>query len=173
MNDTTITNDEQFNDIASIVFNNILNRRSVRRFRKDTIPADILEKILAAGNAAPSAGNLKSREFIVLTTQEEIDSVLSYIFSARIMEQKSYFRNAAALVLMCANPARSKQKYKRGRLYATQDATLAGQNMLLMATALGLGSCWIGQVKEKKLMKTFNIPEELRIIGIVAIGYKE
>jgi nitroreductase len=173
MSDTTTVHNEHACDIASIVFDNILNRRSVRRYRKEVIVPEVLEKILAAGHAAPSAGNLKSREFIVLTTQEEIDSVLSYIFSARVMEQKSYFRNAGALILMCANPTRSKQKYKRGRLYAMQDATLAGQNMLLMATALGLGSCWIGQVREKGLMTKFNISPELHIVGIVALGHKE
>lgn len=155
---------------ASIVYANILNRRSIRSFLNESIDDEALKIILEAGNAAPSAGNLQSRELRLLTNRADIEFVINYIYSERVRNHLPTFKNAAAIILLLANKQRCRAKYRRGYLYSIQDATLAGQNMLLMATALGLGSCWVGQVREAKICTKFQITQEFKLIGIIALG---
>jgi len=158
---------------VTAVYGNIKSRRSVRDYEDKPLEEYKLAQILNAGDLAPSAGNLKSREFIVIDNKEDIDFTLRYIFSKRITEHKKRFKNVPVLVLMCANQEKCKTKYRRGNLYSIQDTALAGQNMMLMATALGVGSCWIGQIREKRLKDRFKINDTLKIIAILALGYEK
>lgn len=127
--------------------------------------------ILQAGNAAPSAGNLKSRKFVSITEAADIEFLIRYIFSRRIREERRLFANVPCILVICANLDSARKKYRRGRLYAIQDATLAGQNMMLMAHALGIGSCWIGQVRERQIVGKFGIDPDYQIVGLIALGY--
>lgn len=159
-------------ELADIIQRNILSRRSVRTFKPVALPEESLERLLKAGNSAPSAGGLQSRKFIPVTHHDDIQFIIEYIFSARVRQNKELFRNVPCILLMCANIATATQRYKRGRLYAIQDATLAGQNIMLMAHALGIGSCWIGQIRERKLVQRFNIGSDYKLIGLIALGYQ-
>ncbi len=159
------------NPTATLVYQNILTRRSVRAFSDIAISPEQLAILQQVAHAAPSAGNLKSREIKILTERAAIGLVLDYVYSAKVRQHFATFKNAAALVLLLANVRRCRTKYKRGLLYAIQDATLAGENILLMATALGIASCWVGQVRESKLLTHFNISDDYKLVGIIALGY--
>ena len=159
-------------DIAEIVLANIVGRRSVRSFAPRAIDPEALQIILRAGDAAPSAGGLKSRKFIAITNPDDLEFIIRYIFSARVREQRALFKNVPCIVMICANLTSATHKYKRGRLYAIQDATLAGQNILLMAHALGISSCWIGQIRERKIMERFQICSDHKLVGLIALGHQ-
>lgn len=159
------------NEIANIVFNNIISRRSVRSFAARSLLPEDLEIILQAANTAPSAGGLKSRKFVIIDNQNDLNFVIKYIFSRRVHEYRKLFINVPCIILMCANISSARKKYRRGRLYAIQDTALAGQNIMLMANALGISSCWIGQLREKKIMEKFNISNDYKLTGIIALGY--
>ncbi|CAK0760069.1 putative NADH dehydrogenase/NAD(P)H nitroreductase AF_0226 [Gammaproteobacteria bacterium] len=159
------------NQIADIVLENILTRRSVRNFEPRVLRTEDIEIILRAGDAAPSAGGIKSRKLLPITNQDDLNFIIKYIFSKKVREHRQLFRNVPCIILMCANIFSARKKYRRGRLYSVQDATLAGQNIMLMAHALGIGSCWIGQIRERKLMERFNISAEHKLIGLIALGY--
>jgi len=156
---------------AAIVLDNILTRRSVREFIKKEIEKEGLELILKAGDFAPSAGNLKSREFVCLKKKEDIEFILEQTFSKSVNGSKAMFANASCMMLLFADLSKSLAQYQRGELFAIEDATLAGQNMMLMAHALGIGSCWIGQFKEKEIIDRFKKGNGLKLIGIIAFGY--
>ncbi|CAK0760760.1 putative NADH dehydrogenase/NAD(P)H nitroreductase AF_0226 [Gammaproteobacteria bacterium] len=159
------------NHVADIVLKNILGRRSIRSFKPNALPTESIEIILQAGDAAPSAGGLKSRKFILITNSDDLDFIIKYIFSHRVREQRQLFRNVPCIIIMCANITSATRKYKRGRLYAMQDATFAGQNIMLMAHALGIASCWIGQVRERKIIERFEISTDYKLVGLIALGY--
>jgi nitroreductase len=159
------------NKEQKLIFDNIITRRSIRDYQIKKVPEKYMKIILKAGDFAPSAGNLKSRKFVVIKERNKIEFVFKYIFSKRTREHRKLFVNASILVLMCADVAKCKEKYARGRLYATQDATLAGQNMMLMAHALDIGSCWMGQIRERKIKSEFRVDDGLEIVGIIAFGY--
>ncbi len=159
------------NPTAKIVYDTILQRRSVRQFAPDTaLSEQTLDCLLTAGDAAPSAGNLKSRRLHPVTQRADLYFVISHIFSARVRKELAAFKHAAAFILLCADIPHCRQKYPRGNLYAVQDASLAGQNILLMAHALGLGGCWIGQVNGSALLPHFGLEPPLKLVGIIALG---
>jgi len=148
------------------VFECIKKRRSIRSYKRDPVPDDDLKKILEAGIWAPSAGNRQSWEFIIVKDrQRKVD--LSYA-----AYEQDFIVRADTVIVVCANTERSARRYgNRGRtLYAIQDATIATQNMLLAATALGYGTCWIGAFNEEQVKKILKIPEGIRPIAIVPVG---
>lgn len=158
------------NTPASVVYNNIINRRSIRNFLDESIDNTELKIILEAGNAAPSAGNLQSRELMLITNKEDIAFIINYVYSKKVRNHCTTFKNAAAIVLLLANIQRCREKYKNGYLYSIQDATLAGQNILLMASALGLGGCWVGQIRKSKILEKFQITTNFKLVGMIALG---
>ena len=80
---------------------------------------------------------------------------------------------APLVIISCADPEQSASKYgTRGReLYAIQDATIATQNIWLAATAMGLGTVWVGAFNEKKVAKLLDLPSTMRPIASLPIGY--
>ncbi len=144
----------------------LFRRVSIRKFRSDDVSDEILKVILEAANAAPSAGNLQARDFVVVRDRRTKEKLA--IASLRQM----FIAEAPVVVVVCANYPRSMRVYgERGRLYAEQDATAAVENMLLAVTALGLGAVWVGAFDEAAVSEILELPEHVRPIAIVPIGH--
>ena len=128
-------------------------RRSIRRFTDEPVPRDILEEILKAAMAGPSAMNAQPWEFVVITEKETMDK-----FRAALMFAKM---NAPAAI--CVLGSKRMQKNKAGDKFWVQDCSAATENILLAATALGLGSVWIGvhpvTIFQKQIESILNLPE--------------
>lgn len=148
-------------------FNLIQSRHSIRAFRKDPVESEKLDRILEAINSAPSAGNLQAYEVYLVT-----DPFHKTALARAALDQE--FIAAAPLVLVfCQNPARSSRKYKkRGEsLYSLQDATIACTFAMLAVADLGLGTVWVGAFNEQAASQALQIPEELRPVAMLPIGY--
>ncbi|HDM60042.1 MAG TPA: nitroreductase family protein [Archaeoglobus veneficus] len=144
----------------------IYDRISIRRYQPIDLPDELILEILKAGNAAPSAGNLQARDFIVVRDPETKKKL-----AIAALEQM-FIAEAPVVIVVCANYPRSMRVYgDRGRLYAEQDATAAVENILLAAHALGLGAVWVGAFHEVAVSSILNIPEYARPIAIVPVGY--
>jgi len=151
------------------VFEAIQNRRSIRKYKKQALPEDAVDKLIEAARLAPSAGNVQPYA-IVIVKQES----LRHQLSMAAMGQKD-IAEAPVVLVVCANEKWAKESYgERGKtLYCLQDTAAAVQNILLMATALGLGTCWIGAFKEKDVKKVVNAPDEMRPVALIPIGYPD
>lgn len=149
------------------LFEAIKNRRSIRAFKDKPVPEEKLMKILDAARWAPSAGNLQAWEFIVVKDQKLKEQVATAALS------QWFIAEAPVAVVVCANQNRSARRYgERGReLYSIQDAALATQNMILAAHAEGLSSCIVGAFYEEEVRRVLKIPEGVRPIAIIPIGY--
>jgi nitroreductase len=151
------------------VFKVIFERRSVRKFEKKDIDDKLIFEILKAGLWAPSAGNLQSWDVILIKNTEK----------KRIITKAAYMRDfigeAPVIIVLCANMHRSATIYhERGqKLFCIQDAACAGQNILLAAHAMGLGACWVGAFDEELLIKNLKLPDYLRPVTIIPIGYPD
>ncbi len=144
----------------------IFTRKSIRRFKKDDIGEDVIKKLIEAGNAAPSAGNLQARDFIIVKDDET--KLKLAVASFRQM----FIAEAPVLIVVVANYPRSMRIYgERGRIYAEQDAAAAVQNILLSAHAMGLASVWVGAYDDEKVSEILNIPSYARPAAILPIGY--
>jgi nitroreductase len=134
----------------------VLSRRSIRAYAKKRIPTPVLNNILEAGRQAPSAGNRQPWHFIVVT-DEEIKQTLSW---GRV---NWFIRDAPLTIVGCANTD--------ARNWSIMDATIALQNMVIAAWAMGVGSCWLGSFKEGDVKQLLNIPDNWKVVALVTFGY--
>ena len=142
-------------------------RKTVRSFGDQGIEVAMLEEILEAANSAPSAGNLKARDIIVVA-ESEIKNLL-----AKAAFDQNQIQEAPAVLVFVALPKISAKKYgERGKnLYAIQDATLAAGFAWLQAVDLGLSGGWIGGFDEAEVKKILGFKENQKPIAIIPIGY--
>jgi nitroreductase len=144
----------------------IKGRVSVRRFRKDPVQDMVLDEILESAIAAPSAGNLQDWELIVVRKPENKKRLAEAAMGQQMIEQ------APVVVVVCTNLNKIGRYGERGtHLYSIQDAAAATQNILLAAWDKGIGSCWIGAFDEARVKGVLVIPEHVRPLAIVPLGY--
>lgn len=149
------------------LFEAIKGRRSVRAFTQENVSEEEIEKIIDAARWAPSAGNLQPWEFIVVRKPE-----IKRRLSIAALHQ-AFIEEAPVVIVVCANQLRSGRGYgARGvHLYCLQDTAAATQNLLLAAHALGLATCWVGAFREEEARKALNLPEGVRPVAIIPVGY--
>ncbi|MEN3037747.1 MAG: nitroreductase family protein [Candidatus Kryptonium sp.] len=150
-------------------FEVLRKRRSVRKFKDEPISEDKLKLIYEAINSAPSAGNLQAYEVFVVKDKNKLKQLADAALSQEFIAQ------APLALVFCANPARSRWRYgSRGEeLYSLQDATIACAYAQLSATALGLGSVWVGAFDEDEVRRIISIGKNLIPIAILPIGYPD
>ena len=146
----------------------INRRRSIRKFKNTDIGKENMDILLNAAQAAPSAGNMQGRDFIVVsdrTIKREL------VVAAR---DQHFIASAPIIIVVVANIRRSSIRYgKRGELYAVQDATASVMNIMLAATSIELGTCWIGAFDEDMVKDILKIPISERPIAMVPVGYPD
>ena len=146
----------------------IEERHSVRGFDAGReVPPEMVQRILEAAIRAPSAGNCQPWHFVVVRNEQTKDllAVAAY--------EQWFIAEAPVVIVVCADPVRSASRYgSRGvQLYCLQDTAAATEHILLAATALGLGACWVGAFDERAASKALGLPDSLRPVAIVPIGY--
>ena len=148
---------------SDIIFDIIKKRRSVRHFDGRSLPNEHMEQILEAGRWAPSGANAQPWRFIVVTKRNTLEEIARHCFYK--VFRSRHVGEAGAVVVICADPDAGSQTYPL-------DAAIAGTNMTLMATSLGIGSCWIGAFEEQALRDILHIPSNLKLIALIAFGYE-
>ncbi len=138
-------------------------RRSIRSYQDKPVEEEKIKILLQAAMAAPSACNTQPWEIIVTQDQSVLEEIREALPMARYI--------APCAITVCANTdlcRNTKQMW-------VQDCSAALQNILLAATALGLGSLWIGvygvEPFVRKVSKVMNLPEHVVPLGLVYIGY--
>lgn len=145
----------------------IEERRSVREFEPTPVPDATIGRLIESARLAPSAGNLEPWKFIVVKRNEIKKSL------AEAAIDQDFIEKAPVCIVVCAEPERSMARYgERGAsLYCLQDTAAAVQNILLTATAYGLGSCWVGAFDEQKVNATLGLSSHYKPVAIIPIGY--
>lgn len=170
-------------------FELIKTRRSTRKFQERAVEKELLETIVEAGRYAPSGGNSQTTHFFVITDKAVLTELAalvknefskmeetpgmyrSMVNSIRASKGESYiFHYNAPVLIVTAN----KKDYGNN----IADCACALENMMLMANALDLGSCWINQLKwlnesdaVNAVFRKFGMAGDERIYGAVSIGY--
>jgi nitroreductase len=145
----------------------IKGRRSISAFKNKNVPQEIVEKLIGAARWAPSAGNIQPWEFIIVRKPEIKRRLAQAALGAMLIEE------APIVIVVCANENRSFEGYgMRGKtLYCIQDTAAAIQNIHLVAYFLGLGTCWIGAFREEEAKEILKIPQGIRPVAIIPVGY--
>jgi nitroreductase len=147
---------------------NLFTRRfSCRSFETRPIDRTTLEAVLDAARWAPSGGNLQPWRFVVVLDADRRRALADAAFGQTFLAQ------SPVVITVCAVPDESASRYgTRGReLYCLQDTAAAAQNILLAATGLGLGSCWVGAFDEAAVARELDLPTAWRPVALIAIGW--
>lgn len=143
------------------VFQALYARRSVRAYVEDkAVEPDKIRKLLHAAMAAPSACNIQPWEFIVVTEKARTDAI-----KASIRQWGDY--NAPLVIVVCGYPDLIPWEGDHGVI----DCSAAMENMLIAATAMGLGSVWIGGFDPDAIRELLNIPDRVVPVAMAYFGY--
>lgn len=145
----------------------IKNRRSIRKFKKDKLPKEVIVEILKAGLLAPTSKNKRPVEFIVVENEENICKL------AKCKDKGSVGLETAPCAIVVASDSDKSDVW-------VEDASIAATYMQLQIEKLGLGSVWIQMRKrfndngdaENEVRRILNIPDNYGIVCILAVGYK-
>jgi len=145
------------------IFEIIKKRRSVRRYKDQAVPDELIYKIIEAANHAPSACNYQAWKFIIVKSQELKEKLIDNGGSIVI-------KNSPVGILVLYSNQTHNQQYHDD----IQSASAAIQNLNLTAVSLGLATCWICHLPSKnKLRKIFNLPKNYSPIAYLLLGYPE
>jgi nitroreductase len=139
-------------------------RRSIRRYRPDPVPDEMVGQLLEAGRWAPSASNRQPWALIVIrdeTIRRQVAQHAAYYFI-----RWAHVAEAPLLIILCGE-ARNRI-YRR---FLHEDVGLAGGQIMLQAKALGLGSCWIGALDRKAISGILKLPDHLEIVALLTVGF--
>jgi len=152
--------------IDTDLFAVMAKRRSTRKFSDKPVETTKIDKIIAAADTAPTAGNYQGFEIFYIKSPEKKKLLVEAC-------NKQPYVDAPVVLIFCKNPSRVKFDFPDYVLkkFAIQDATLAAGYSQLAAQALGLSSIWIGMFDEQKVMNI--IETELVPSSVLCIGYPE
>ncbi len=153
----------------------IYRRRSIRHYTGQPLEEGILQRLLDAATRAPSSGNMQPWEFIVLESDDIRKAAVATTYSGFFAgpdNQQSWMLEAAVIVAVCTNRRRTMGRYgERLAHHSVQDVAAATENLMITATEMGLGTCWVGGFKADEMTKLLGIPEGVQVLSMVAIGY--
>lgn len=151
-------------------YKNLIERRSIRKYNNTKVSHDLMEKIVRAGQFAPSGMNRQIYAFVVVE-DEELVAKLSKMNADAMNSTSDSFYGAKSLIIVFADTNAPTYLY---------DGALAMGNLMNAANALGVDSCWIHRAKEvfetpegKEMKKTWGLPESYEGIGHCILGYRE
>jgi len=148
----------------------LLSRRSVRSYKNDPIPEEILAQILEAGTYAPTGKNMQS-PLILAVTNRALRDRMSQLNAAVLGSQTDPFYGAPVVLVVLAERANPNHIY---------DGTLVMANLMLAAASLGVSSCWINRAREvfdsaegKTILQELGIEGDYEGIGNCILGYAD
>jgi nitroreductase len=142
----------------------ILSRRSIRRYNPQPVPEGVVKQLLEAAMSAPSAGNERPWQFVVITDRRTLDEIPGFHPYAEMVKE------ASVAILVCGDLR--LEKYKD---HWVQDCSAATQNLLLAAHAKGLGAVWVGiyptEDRILRMRKLLGLPRHVVPLCLVPVGH--
>ena len=147
------------------LFQVIETRYSVRGYRPDSIDDDTLAKVLEAARRAPTAANRQPFRIVVVSTQGRTEEL------ARVYG-RPWFSQAPLVLAFVAVPSEAWRRMD-GKPYDEVDATIAMDHLVLAATALGLGTCWVAAFDPGAAREVLGLPDDVEPIAFTPLGYPD
>lgn len=151
------------------ILENMMKRKSCRAFTEEPVSKQAIEEILTAAIYAPTGMNQQSWQFTVVQDREKIQHLAGTMKAALGMTKEYNMYNPPVIILV------SNEKDNTNGL---ADCACAMENMMLMATELNLGSCWINQLKTicdreeiREILNSFHIPENHVVWATLSLGH--
>jgi nitroreductase len=139
------------------ILETIRTRRSIRKYGPEPIPDEKWKIIFEAARLAPSAGNSQPWRFIIVQNEDKKKAL------AEAANNQTFLKGAAAIIVAVGDPEMSTGWHEK-------DTMIALEHMVLAATALGYGTCWIGAFDEDEVKRLLEIPVETKVVALLPIG---
>jgi nitroreductase len=154
----------------------ISKRYSCRKFSCQPVENEIIEQLLESARLAPSASNSQPWFYYVVKNKEKVSKIAkSMPFNSSAVINK-FIEQAPIIMVACKQPTNMLHRLV-GTLIQKDwreiDVAIATEHMALMATELGLGSCWIGWYDEEKIKKICGIEKKHKVVALLALGYPD
>jgi len=141
----------------------INKRRSVRSYMDKPVERDKIQRLLEAARLAPSASNRQEWRFVVVTDKKRRAAL------AEAANNQAFVAQAPVVIAACAE--HDGHVMRCGQACYPIDVAIAVDHMTLQAVAEGLGTCWIGAFYEDQVKQILDIPEEIRVVQLLTVGY--
>ena len=138
----------------------IMSRRSIRKYKDKPIPSGKLETIFDMARLAPSAKNLQPWEFIVVQEANARKKI------AEGCKYGRFLSGCSAIIVGCGDAQLSPK-------WSATDAFIAMEHIALAAVEEGLGTCWIGAFNENEIRSLLGMPENLKVVALMALGFPD
>ena len=145
------------------IISEIRNRRSVRSYLAKPVEKDKLLRVLEAGSLAPSARNKQRWRYIVVQDAEDRRELMRLAYS------QTFIADAPVILIACG--VDTEYVMTCGQLAYPIDVSISIDHITLQAVAEGLGTCWIGKFDEKGVKKMLHIPDDVRVVELLTLGY--
>jgi nitroreductase len=145
------------------VYTAVSTRKSVRAYQDKDVPEEVLGRILQAARLAPSASNRQEWRFVVVRDPEKRRRLVPIARNQR-------FVGEAPVVLACCAET-DEHMMSCGQQCYPIDVAIAVDHITLCAVAEGLGTCWIGAFNEEQVKSLLDIPDEIRVVALLPLGY--
>jgi nitroreductase len=145
----------------------IQKRRSLRKYKGNSIPEDVLQRVLEAARLAPSGKNYQPWKFIIVQDKELKEKL------AQASAEQFFMAEAPIIIVGCGFPDDSYSRMGRYMKSWPVDVTIALEHLILQAAEEGLGTCWIGSFEETEVKSILNIPENVRVLALIPLGYPD
>ena len=150
---------------------NILTRRSVRQYKPDPVPRELIDQVVLAGTYAPTARGMQSPIILAITDKEIRDRLSRANAEFTDKEGEDPFHGAPVVLVVLADKSKPNHVY---------DGSLVMANLMLAAHALGLGSCWINRARQvferpewQELLRSLGVEGEYEGIANCILGYPD
>lgn len=152
--------------VADMVKENIMSRKSVRKFLDKPVPNDVLESVLKAGMAAPSAMNRQPWAIEVVNDKEILNGLSAMLPYGRL-------ETAPVAIIVCGDMSKTLEGDARD--FWVVDCSMMAENILLAAHAHGLGAvftgAWPTKERGEKVKEYLGMPENYEVLGVIPMGY--
>jgi nitroreductase len=142
----------------------ILSRRSIRKYKKEAVPKELMDQLLGAAMNAPSAGNEQPWHFIVIQDRKVLDGI------PKCHPYSGMLREAPAAIVVCAD-----LQLLADKAWWVQDCSAATENILIAAQAKGLGAVWLGVYPKDDrvtgMKDLLGLPQDIIPLSIISVGY--
>lgn len=147
----------------------IFNRKSIRKYTSEKVSKEQLETLVKAGMSAPSALNIQPWAFVAIDERSVLDVLSRKLPYAKMLSQ------AQAAIVVCGDLGRADDDWQRD--YWIQDCSAASENILLAATAMGLGSVWTAVYADPERIATvkeiLKLPDHIIPLNVIPLGYPD
>jgi nitroreductase len=148
----------------------IYKRRTIRRYKQDPIPSDILKKLIDYARVAPMARNVQGLEFVIVENSEIKERLFQLIkFAGSLPEDQRTpepGREPTAYIIVLVNTEIKPS-------FFDFDVGAAVENILLGAVKYGIGSCWMANIKVRKIKSLLEVPEQYQVKHVISLGYPD